>query len=48
MERVQEEMKRRLFVSFLTVFIILSMLAVFGIIGLHRTVTDFAYNVNSH
>ncbi|HEX7561071.1 MAG TPA: hypothetical protein VF347_02670, partial [Candidatus Humimicrobiaceae bacterium] len=33
MERVREEMKRRLFVSFLTVFIILSMLAVFGITG---------------
>jgi ABC-type sugar transport system substrate-binding protein len=33
MERVREEMKRRLLVSFLTVFIILSMLAVFGITG---------------
>lgn len=33
MERVREEMKRRLFVSFLTVFIILSMLAAFGITG---------------
>ena len=33
MERVQAEMKRRLFVSFITVFIILSMLAVFGIYG---------------